>query len=176
MNTSHKILDIIEEIKESITDNQYLQLCNLLKTQNQEEQKADYKLYKIIYSDPYITGELHTCETGVDETFTNRLKVEFRLRETICRVRIDPTQLEHQVIDGVLIVPSMTHSFIISHYSLHTTSILHIPDNSSNIVQQHNKELTNSGLVLPDLYQVVVVDIISFTRTRISDYGMDCNC
>ena len=45
---SHAIMSLIDENKDDIPDGLYLNLCNLLKKQNEEEGKED-RFYKVTY-------------------------------------------------------------------------------------------------------------------------------
>tara|TARA_R110000803_G_scaffold189406_1_gene251891 strand:- start:477 stop:1001 length:525 start_codon:yes stop_codon:yes gene_type:complete len=55
--TSYKIQELIDEHKEDMNENLYLQLCNKLMKLNKEEEKEEeeeQKVFKITYLEPYI--------------------------------------------------------------------------------------------------------------------------
>ena len=51
--TTHKIQELLDEHKEDMNENIYLQLCNKLMKINSEEEK-EQKVFKITYLEPYI--------------------------------------------------------------------------------------------------------------------------
>ena len=53
MSVSHKFLDVIDEYKESIPDDIYLNICNKAKDLHTYEQKIE-ELYKITFLEPFI--------------------------------------------------------------------------------------------------------------------------
>ena len=69
---SHAIMSLIDENKEDIPEGLYLNLCNLLKKQNEEEEKEDKedKFYKVtyLYSSPSQqtsnTWEMNLCSSN----------------------------------------------------------------------------------------------------------------
>jgi len=59
-NTNHNIMSIIDENKKNISDGDYLKLCDLLKKQNEEEEKND-NFYNVeyVYSRPVQLSDNH---------------------------------------------------------------------------------------------------------------------
>ena len=59
---SHKIQELIDEHKEDMNENLYLQLCNKLMKLNTEEEKEKEekeKVFKITYLEPYIKNTVY---------------------------------------------------------------------------------------------------------------------
>jgi uncharacterized protein (UPF0335 family) len=87
--TSHKIQELIDEHKENINENIYLELCNKLMQINKEEQKEkeEQKVFKITYLEPYIK-----------KTDFNEFEIDMKRKQ----LYVPLTKLEHKEIKNRL--------------------------------------------------------------------------